>query len=71
MFFNLNFSFFVRYMWRAEGAGEVYAYFPEDDGYGRILGPRTWYFEKGVWQKITQRVRLSTAGQVDGVIQVR
>ena len=63
-------GFSTRFMWRAGGAGEVYAYLPNDKGYGASLGRGRWTFVPGRWTKLTQRVTLNAPGRSDGTITV-
>jgi hypothetical protein len=63
-------GFSTRFMWRAGGAGEVYAYFPNAKGYGASLGRGRWRFTPGRWVKIAQRVVLNTPGRKNGTITV-
>ena len=63
-------GFSTRFMWRAGGAGEVYAYLPGSTGYGTSLGRGTWKFVPGRWQHLAQRVVLNTAGQANGSVTV-
>jgi len=63
-------GFSTRYMWRAEGAGEVYAYLPSSDEVGTSLGRGEWEFPTGRWFTLEQEVRLNTPGEDDGVIAV-
>nr|BAL22352.1 alginate lyase [Littorina brevicula] len=76
--------FTTRFMWRADGQGEVYAYIPKtqrsdfcddshvecNDHYGNSLGRGTWHFKKNHWQNIAQYVHLNTPGKTDGYIRV-
>lgn len=63
-------GFSTRFMWRAGGAGEVYAYLPNDKGYGASLGRGRWTFVPGRWTKLTQRVALNAPGRSDGTVTV-
>jgi polysaccharide lyase-like protein len=63
-------GFSTRYMWRADGAGEVYAYLPTSEEHGTSLGRGCWSFQPGYWTTISQRVGLNTPGQRDGRISV-
>ena len=63
-------GFSTRFMWRAGGAGEVYAYFPNAKGYGASLGRGRWRFTPGRWVRIAQRVVLNTPGRNNGTITV-
>jgi len=60
----------TRYMWRAGGAGEVYAYLPSSKRHGSNLGTGSWTFPTGRWATVQQRVRLNTPGRDDGSITV-
>lgn len=60
----------TRFMWRAGGAGEVYAYLPTSVRTGTSLGRGDWYFVPGQWQCVTQTVRLNTPGRSDGSVVV-
>lgn len=63
-------GFSTRYMWRADGDGEVYAYLPASREHGTSLGRGCWSFTPGRWTTIHQRVRLNTPGQADGQVTV-
>ncbi len=60
----------TRFMWRAAGAGEVYAYLPSSHVHGTSLGRGAWTFPKGRWVRLRQEVRLNTPGTADGSITV-
>jgi hypothetical protein len=60
----------TRYMWRANGAGEVYAYILPPEAFGTELGEGKWRFVPGAWHHIEQMVTLNTAGQADGSVRV-
>ncbi|XP_046380040.2 uncharacterized protein LOC124151565 [Haliotis rufescens] len=76
--------FSTRFMWRADGDGEVYGYIQDKthqiDGFcdhvvcnsikGYSMGRGKWRFQRGVWQNIAQSVRLNTPGKTDGSIKV-
>jgi hypothetical protein len=64
-------GFSTRYMWRAKGAGEVYAYLPTSTEHGTSLGRGSWYFPTGRWFEVVQHVRLNDPQASDGVIEVR
>ena len=64
-------GFSTRFMWRAHGAAEVYAYLPSSVGHGTSLGRGSWVWPTGVWVEVQEHVRLNTPGRSDGVIQVR
>jgi hypothetical protein len=63
-------GFSTRYMWRADGAGEVYAYLPSSEEHGTSLGRGCWSFPPGAWTTIRQRVQLNTPDEEDGRISV-
>ena len=63
-------GFSTRYMWRADGKGEVYAYLPSSVDHGSSLGRGTWTFPRGRWACLEQRVHLNEPGRADGVIDV-
>jgi hypothetical protein len=63
-------GFSTRYMWRADGAGEVYAYLPTSQRHGTSLGRGCWTFPAGLWTSIRQRVQLNTPGTADGRVTV-
>lgn len=60
----------TRFMWRANGSGEVYTYMPSSKNHGSSLGRGDWKFETGVWHEIVQRVKLNTVGEEDGSVEV-
>jgi hypothetical protein len=63
-------GFSTRYMWRADGLGEVYAYLPSSREHGTSLGRGAWSWPTGSWVSIQQQVRLNTPGRADGRIRV-
>jgi hypothetical protein len=63
-------GFSTRYMWRAGGAGEVYAYLPTSQEHGTSLGRGCWSFVPGQWTSIRQRVLLNSPGAADGRVLV-
>jgi hypothetical protein len=63
-------GFSTRYMWRAGGAGEVYAYLPSSVAHGTSLGRGSWRFVPGRWTSIEQAVQLNTPGQANGSVTV-
>jgi hypothetical protein len=63
-------GFSTRYMWRADGDGEVYAYLPTSQEHGTSLGRGCWRFVPGEWTTIQQRVKLNTPGAANGEIVV-
>jgi hypothetical protein len=74
-------GFSTRYMWRADGLGEVYAYKPKTDEsidkeYGESIplytsnGKERLKFKPGKWYCLEQRVKLNTPNKPDGEIQV-
>lgn len=60
----------TRYMWRAGGAGEVYAYLPTSQLHGTSLGRGNWKFSTGTWHQIQQEVVLNDVGRRNGSIKV-
>jgi hypothetical protein len=60
----------TRYMWRAGGEGEVYAYLPSSEEHGTSLGRGCWTFTPGDWTTMRQRVQLNAPGAADGRITV-
>lgn len=63
-------GFSTRYMWREQGAGEVYAYLPSSKDYGTSLGRGAWHFQPGRWHCLEQEVTLNTPRKRDGSIRV-
>lgn len=63
-------GFSTRYMWRRNGAGEVYAYLPTSVAHGTSLGRGSWYFAPGQWISLEQDVRLNTPGESNGSVTV-
>jgi hypothetical protein len=63
-------GFSTRYMWRAGGEGEVYAYLPTSEEHGTSLGRGCWTFAPGAWTTIQQRVQLNTPDAADGRVTV-
>jgi hypothetical protein len=63
-------GFSTRYMWRAGGEGEVYAYLPTSEEHGTSLGRGCWSFTPGRWTSIRQRVVLNGPGRSDGRVTV-
>lgn len=63
-------GFSTRLMWRASGAGEVYAYLPGSIEHGTSIGRGTWTFRPGSWDCIEQQVMLNTPGAADGQLVV-
>lgn len=64
-------GFSTRFMWREEGAGEVYAYLPTSREVGTSLGRGSWRFVPGRWHCLEQEVILNTPGELNGKIAVR
>lgn len=63
-------GFSTRYMWRADGDGEVYAYLPSSQDHGTSLGRGDWRFPTGRWTCMVQHVHLNTPIQSDGLVEV-
>lgn len=60
----------TRFMWRKNGAGEIYLHLPKESESESSLGRGAWYFVPGQWHEMVQRVRLNTPGRADGRIEV-
>jgi hypothetical protein len=63
-------GFSTRFMWRAGGVGEVYAYLPSSVVHGTSIGRGSWTFPTGRWTKVEQEVRLNDPAGSDGEIAV-
>lgn len=63
-------GFTTRFMFRKDGDGEVYAYFPSSVKHGTSLGRGNWRFQPGKWHLIEQEVNLNTPDKKDGSIRV-
>lgn len=63
-------GFSTRYMWRKQGAGELYAYLPTSDEYGTSIGRGNWQFRSGVWYHLEQVVTLNEPTRNNGRVQV-
>ncbi len=64
-------GFSVRLMWRAQGAGEVYAYLPGQPGdYGVSLGRGSWRFTPDHWTLLELELRLNTPPRHDGSLRL-
>jgi len=63
-------GFTTRYMWRAQGDGEVYAYLPSSEEHGTSLGRGNWSFPTERWVSIEQAVQLNQPDEEDGSITV-
>jgi hypothetical protein len=63
-------GFSTRYMWRREGAAEVYAYLPSSVAHGTSLGRGVWDWPTGEWTSVEQAVKLNTPGQDNGSVTV-
>ena len=62
-------GFSTRFMWRAAGQGEVYAYLPSSPRFGTSLGRGNFSFTAGGWQCLEQEVRLNAPGASDGALR--
>ncbi len=60
----------TRYMWRRDGAGEVYAYILPAEAFGTELGEGKWTFVPGAWHHLEQMVTLNAPGQTNGSVRV-
>ena len=57
----------TRLMWRAGGAGEIYAYIAGLNGYGLDLGRGNFLWPAdGKWHTVSLHVQLNTPGQANG-----
>ncbi len=63
-------GFSVRFMWRADGNGEAYAYLPTGKAHGESIGRGRWRFRPGYWHCLEQRIVLNTPGLDDGRLTV-
>ncbi|MFN3402473.1 MAG: polysaccharide lyase [Cytophagaceae bacterium] len=63
-------GFSTRYMWRKDGAGELYAYLPTSDIHGTSIGRGNWTFEPGKWYCMEQCVILNKPGKANGKIKI-
>lgn len=63
-------GFSTRFMWRAEGDGEVYAYLPTSRRHGTSIGRGNWRFQPGVWHHLEQEIQLNQPGVADGRVRV-
>lgn len=67
-------GFSARSMWRTEGNGVQYMYFPEKvnacgDDYDYMLGDAPARFMPGEWHTLEHRLVMNTPGEYDGVLQ--
>ena len=62
-------GFSTRFMWRAAGQGEVYAYLPSSDTFGTSLGRGGFSFTPGKWHCLEQEVLLNTPGSSNGAVR--
>jgi hypothetical protein len=60
----------TRYMWRAGGAGEVYAYLPTSKEHGTSLGRGDWHWPTDQWTCVEQEVTLNDPGRANGSVNV-
>jgi hypothetical protein len=63
-------GFSTRYMWRAGGAGEVYAYLPTSKDHGTSLGRGDWVWPTNNWACVEQEVALNDPGRPNGRVNV-
>lgn len=63
-------GFSTRYMWRRQGAGEVYAYLPTSKEHGTSLDRGSWTWPTGQWTCMEQEVRLNDPKQSNGTVRV-
>lgn len=77
--------FDLRLMWRADGAGEIYAYLPnvpendvlldipgtvKDTSFGWSIARGAFSFVSGKWTVLAQRVRLNDVGAANGELEL-
>ena len=67
-------GFSARSMWRVDGHGVQYMYFPEklsscDDDFDYALAGEPALFQAGVWHTLEHRLVMNTPGEADGVLQ--
>lgn len=64
-------GFSVRFMWRANGDGEAYAYLPgSNTRCGLSIGRGTWRFAPSRWTVLEQEVVVNRPGAEDGILRV-
>ncbi|MBD2357072.1 heparin lyase I family protein [Tolypothrix sp. FACHB-123] len=63
-------GFSTRFMWRRNGAGEVYAYLPTSTKDGTSIGRGNWQFQKGKWHHLEQFIVLNQPNKNNGQVQV-
>ncbi len=64
-------GFSARFMWRKDGAGEIYAYIPgKPDRRGLSIDRGAWTFPRGSWVTLEEEVVLNTPGAPDGQLRV-
>jgi hypothetical protein len=63
-------GFSTRFMWRAGGAAEVYAYLPSSIEHGTSIGRGLWKWDTGRWIRVEQKVRLNHPDRADGEVVV-
>jgi hypothetical protein len=67
-------GFSARNMWRSGGALVQYVYWPDQpktcgDDLPYLMQNNAFTFQKGVWHRITHRVKMNSAGTADGILQ--
>ncbi|KAK6173460.1 hypothetical protein SNE40_016905 [Patella caerulea] len=81
---NATDCFSTRFVWRAHGDGEVYAYIPDNQAddfctspdircnfnFGHSIGRAKWRYPVGQWFRIEQEVKLNDAPQRNGYVKV-
>jgi len=63
-------GFSTRFMWRATGSGELYAYMPDSQEWGTSLGRDNWQFKRGTWQLVEHQLVLNNPGSSNGIVRV-
>lgn len=61
----------ARYMWNKNGRAIVYLYYIDMPGkWGESLRLKNVKFIPGIWYRITQRIKVNTPKQADGILEV-
>lgn len=69
-------GFTARIMWRTGGKAVIYLYHlnkvnpPCGDNYDIVVGGQTLMFQKGVWYKISQRLKVNSGTNKDGEVEM-
>lgn len=70
-----NNGFTARLMWRAGGKAVVYLYHMEKidpcgENYDIVVNGSTLKFQRGLWYKISERIKVNTTGNHDGEVEI-